>query len=160
MARAGELKRQTSWLVAVHTFSARAAKTEDITFLIDLRLRTIQEHIVRSGTVLTMEEHRRRASANLESCTIFEVEGRPIGMMKVVRSDGEWNLDQLQLEPQFQGHGMGSEILRQLQVAARAAGVLLTLEVLKVNPALRLYERLGFKIVGDEEGIYAMQSEA
>jgi ribosomal protein S18 acetylase RimI-like enzyme len=81
-------------------------------------------------------------------------------MMKVLRSDGEWTIDQIQLEPEFQSRGMGTEIVRNLQASAQAAGVRLTLKVLKVNPALRLYERLGFKVVGEEEGIYAMQSEA
>jgi len=144
----------------VHAFSIRPAEPADIAFLTELRLRTIHEHILRAGTVLTLEEHQRRAGANLDSCTIFKLAGRPIGMMKVIRSTSEWNLDQLQLEPEFQSHGHGSEILRQLQASARAAGALLTLKVLKVNPALRLYERLCFKIVGEEEGIYAMQSEA
>ena len=144
----------------MHPFTVRPAEPADIAFLTELRLRTIHEHIVRAGTVLTLEEHQRRAATNLESCAVFELAGRPIGMMKVIRSVREWNLDQFQLEPEFQGHGHGAEILRQLQASARAAGVLLTLKVLKVNPALRLYERLGFKIVGEERGIYAMQSEA
>lgn len=144
----------------MHPFSTRPATPQDIAFLTELRLRTIHEHIVRAGTVLTLEEHRRRASANLESCSVFEVGGRPVGMMKVLRSDGEWTIDQIQLEPEFQSRGMGTEILRKLQASAQAAGVRLTLKVLKVNPALRLYERLGFKVVGEEEGIYAMQSEA
>jgi RimJ/RimL family protein N-acetyltransferase len=140
--------------------TTRAAGPEDIEFLAGLRMRTVHEHIVRAGTVLTLEQHRRRASANLDSCTLFEIARRPIGMMKVIRSDSEWDLDQFQLEPECQRQGLGSDILRQLQATARTAGVRLTLKVLKVNPALRLYQRLGFKIVGEEEAIYAMQSEA
>lgn len=141
-------------------FATRAATAEDVPFLTELRLRTIHEHIVRAGTVLSLEEHRRRASSNLGSCSVFEIGGRPIGMMKVLRSADEWNIDQIQLDPEFQSRGMGSEILRSLQSSARAAGVRLTLKVLAVNPACRLYERLGFRVVSEEEGIYAMQSKA
>ena len=68
--------------------------------------------------------------------------------------------DQIQLEPEFQGHGLGTEILRSLQQSAQFAGAQLSLHVLKVSPALRLYERLGFNIVGEEDGMYAMRSEA
>jgi ribosomal protein S18 acetylase RimI-like enzyme len=144
----------------MHAISARPATQGDIAFLTELRLRTFNEHLVSAGIFLTLEEHRRAASANIEACSIFELADRPIGMMKVLRSADEWTVDQIQLEPEFQGHGLGTEVLRSLQQSARSEGVRLSLYVLKVSPALRLYERLGFSIVGEEEGMYAMRSEA
>jgi ribosomal protein S18 acetylase RimI-like enzyme len=140
--------------------NARPATPDDVVYLTELRMRTIHEHICNAGTVLTLEEHQRRASSNLESCTVLEAAGKRIGMMKVLKSTGEWNLDQFQLDPEVQGQGVGSALVKQLQASARVAGVSLTLSVLQVNPAVRLYERLGFRIVREEPGIYAMQSEA
>jgi len=145
---------------AMHAYSTRPATEEDIAFLTELRLRTFRQHLISAGIVLTLDEHRRSAGANIESCSIIEVADRPIGMLKVLRSEDEWTVDQIQLEPEFQDKGLGTEILRSLQQSARAARVRLSLYVLKVNPALRLYERLGFSIVVEEEGMYAMQSEA
>ena len=50
--------------------------------------------------------------------------------------------------------------MRKLQQEAEQAGLRLTLGVLAANPALRLYERLGFRLVSEDRGILWMQSEA
>lgn len=139
---------------------ARPAVAEDVQFLVELRLQTIGEHIRRAGTVLSDEEHRSRATSHLSSCTIFELEAAPIGMIKVLRSEHVWTVEQLQLSPQVQRHGLGTSIMRKLQQEAEQAGLRLTLGVLAANPALRLYERLGFRLVSEDRGILWMQSEA
>ena len=41
--------------------------------------------------------------------------------------------------------------------AAAAAGVAVELSVLKANPAQRLYARLGFRVVGEEERAYTLR---
>lgn len=139
---------------------ARPAVADDIQFLVELRLQTIDEHIRRAGTVLSVDEHRSRAASHLSSCTIFEVKAAPIGMIKILRSEQVWTVEQLQLLPQVQRLGLGTSIMRGLQQEAEQAGVLLTLGVLAGNPALRLYERLGFRLVSQDRGILWMQSAA
>jgi ribosomal protein S18 acetylase RimI-like enzyme len=49
-------------------------------------------------------------------------------------------------------------VIRQLQRDARASGVVLRLSVLRVNPALALYERLGFESLDESHGIVEMRS--
>jgi ribosomal protein S18 acetylase RimI-like enzyme len=129
-------------------------------FLVSLRLRTIDEHIRRAGSVLTLEEHRTRAKSQLDCCTIFEKNSEPVGMIKVLRSDTEWSIVQFQLVPEIQGHGVGATIIRELQQKAKQAGAILTLGVLVANPAVRLYKRLGFRVVSGSHGILYMQSAA
>jgi GNAT superfamily N-acetyltransferase len=138
----------------------RPAVVEDIPFLLELRLQTIDEHIRRAGTVLSVDEHRSRAASHLSACTIFELEAAPVGMIKVLRSEHVWTVEQLQLLPQVQRHGLGTSLMRELQQEAEQAGVLLILGVLAVNPALHLYERLGFRLVSEDRGILWMQSAA
>jgi len=140
--------------------ASRPATLEDLPFLVSLRLRTIEEHIRAAGTQLTLSEHEARAASNLESCSILLANGQPIGMMKILRTPGQWNLDQFQVEPDFQGQGVGTQLMRGLQQEAAQVGVKLTLSVLKGNPALHLYERLGFTIVSETEGLYGMESAA
>lgn len=62
--------------------------------------------------------------------------------------------------PEAQGRGIGAALVRGLQAEARVAGMPLKLKVLKTNPALRLYQRLGFAIVGEDEHGWEMQSSA
>ena len=153
------LGRDTARAHPMHVAS-RPATLEDLSFLVSLRLRTIDPHIRAAGTQLTLVEHEARARSNLESCSIFVASGRPVGMMKVLRTPGLWNVDQFQIEPDLQRQGIGAQLMRTLQQEALQAKVRLALSVLKGNPALRLYERLGFKIVSETESIYAMESAA
>jgi ribosomal protein S18 acetylase RimI-like enzyme len=57
------------------------------------------------------------------------------------------------LLPEYCNRGIGSTLLRQLQSEAAAAGKPLRIHVERFNPALRLYERLGFRVI-DDRGVY------
>jgi ribosomal protein S18 acetylase RimI-like enzyme len=71
----------------------------------------------------------------------------------IVDRDKEICLVDLALVPEYRGKGIGTSLLQQLISEAVAAGKLLRLHVLSNNPAIRLYERLGFLLVGNN-GIY------
>jgi ribosomal protein S18 acetylase RimI-like enzyme len=63
-------------------------------------------------------------------------------------SGDELFLADIEIDPDRQGEGIGSAIVRSLQEEARAAGKPLALQVLHVNTRARaLYERLGFREV-------------
>lgn len=71
--------------------------------------------------------------------------GRRIGWWRVFeRGDGLY-LDALYLAQDARGHGLGTAAVRLLQERTGE----LTLGVLKNNPALRLYRRLGFRVEAD-----------
>ena len=76
--------------------------------------------------------------------------------MKVQREAGEWRLVQVQLLPDRQGRGIGGALMRDLLDQAARAGCPVHLGVLQGNPARRLYERLGFRIVAESEREAAM----
>ena len=58
----------------------------------------------------------------------------------------------MQILPGYQGRGIGGGVIRAVLVQARQARVAVSLRVLRGNPAMRLYERLGFQITA-ESGI-------
>jgi ribosomal protein S18 acetylase RimI-like enzyme len=51
----------------------------------------------------------------------------------------------------MQGQGIGTHVLRPLPASAKHQSKVLTLAVMKINPAIRLYERLGFRITHEDE---------
>ncbi len=103
-------------------------------------------------------QRERRAATDANECAeIILVEGEPAGMLKIARDGKNWYLIQIQVVPQLQGAGLGSRLLRELVEEARSAGASLGLDVLKVNVARRLYERLGFVIVGESEHSFEMR---
>ena len=73
--------------------------------------------------------------------------------------DGDFFLAQLFIHRPHQGQGIGTEVMRQLIAEAAHAGQAVCLDVVKINPALRLYQRLGFRIVGQEETKFYMKRD-
>lgn len=140
--------------------SERGASPDDVEWLVDLRLATMSEHFRRSGQVLSVADQRGRVLQEFSSIRIVQLGGLDVGMMKVVRSPDVWHLVQIQLLPQYQGRGLGSSLVGGLLKDARRAGVAVSLHVLKVNPAKRLYERLGFQVVSDLGHSYEMRVDA
>jgi ribosomal protein S18 acetylase RimI-like enzyme len=84
-------------------------------------------------------------------------DGEPVGLIKLQRIPGEWQLVQLQLVAGVQGQGLGRDVLEEVLADAAAAGADVCLDVLKTNPARHLYERLGFLVVGEDEHEYLMK---
>ena len=87
------------------------------------------------------------------SLQIIERDGISIGRLYVAHWEREIRIIDISLLPEHRGAGIGTELLRGLQEEARSAGKSLTIHVERFNPALRLYERLGFKQVEDK-GVY------
>jgi ribosomal protein S18 acetylase RimI-like enzyme len=89
------------------------------------------------------------------SFQVIEGDGRPIGRLYLARWETEIRIVDIALLPEFRGAGVGTKLLRDLQEEANASGKSLTIHVERFNPALRLYERLGFKQIEDK-GVYLL----
>jgi ribosomal protein S18 acetylase RimI-like enzyme len=61
--------------------------------------------------------------------------------------------------PRMQGKGIGTRVMRMILDLARQQSRPVTLAVMKINPALALYERLGFRITHDDEHKYYMRAD-
>lgn len=138
----------------------RPAEEADVPFLLDLRGKAMGAHYEALGLAPDVEHLEARVRAGFEVAQIIEVEGQAVGLIKVQRPPAEWHVMQLQVLPSAQGRGIGSALLRALLDEAGRAGVAMTLSVLKVNRARRLYERLGFVVTGEAGGDgYHMRAE-
>ena len=93
---------------------------------------------------------------DFDSIRIVVAGAGDVGMVKAVREPREWQIVQIQLLPEYQGRGIGRQVIEDLQREARSSGVPLKLSVLKVNPAKRLYERLGFVVVQEKATSFEM----
>jgi len=84
---------------------------------------------------------------------VVEDAGEPIGRVYVYRSAREIRLMEVTLVPAARNRGIGSALLRELMGEARSAGAQLTLHIEPENPAQRLYQRLGFRLI-EHRGAY------
>lgn len=135
----------------------RKVVPDDLPFLVKLRHETMSPHLVASGVEQSEAEHLRRVLINFESAEILLQDQERVGLFKVVRNGLNWELVQVQLCPSHQGRGLGSKLVGQLVSEAQAANATLRLSVLKANPARRVYERLGFEVVSEQEHSFEMQ---
>lgn len=135
----------------------RPARAADLDWLIDLRLQTMSGYLKQSGQKLSPDDERERVLYRFDCVRIVERQGRPVGMIKVVRDDDPWELVQIQLHPDAQKQGLGGALILKVLNEASKADVVVSLHVLKVNPAKALYERLGFEVVGENEHSYHMR---
>jgi ribosomal protein S18 acetylase RimI-like enzyme len=89
------------------------------------------------------------------------VEGeKDVGWMQsFVREEDELFLAQLFVDGRFQRRGIGTEVMRVVIAEAEADSQAVGLDVVKINPALRFYERLGFRVIGEEERKFNMRRD-
>ena len=77
----------------------------------------------------------------------------PVGRLYLARWPGEIRIVDLALLSAHRNAGIGTRILQDILAEARRAGKPVRIHVEKLNPALRLYERLGFTRIADK-GVY------
>jgi|GEM_PF-710211 len=137
----------------------RPASATDLPFLLRLRQLTMTEHLQRVGAPTDDQAHHQRIAANFDDAMIVceganadaDADADSIGLLKVTRAAGEWHVHQIQILPSRQGQGIGEAVLRALLSEAAREPVPVSLSVLHGNPARRLYERLGFRLVSETD---------
>jgi ribosomal protein S18 acetylase RimI-like enzyme len=142
----------------------RPIDQEDQPFLLAVYASTRQQEL----TVLPWDDAQKAAFVRMQfeaqhaqyqehyagaSFDIILLEDRPAGRFYVYRAADEIRIVDIALLPEHVNRGIGTALLKGLQAEAAAAGKPLRIHVERFNPALRLYERLGFRVIADR-GIY------
>lgn len=82
---------------------------------------------------------------------------RPIGRLYVNRRPDVIHLIDIALLPANRNRGIGTSLLKELLAEASEVGKPVRIHVEHFNPALHLYERLGFSQIGDHGVYYQME---
>jgi ribosomal protein S18 acetylase RimI-like enzyme len=96
--------------------------------------------------------HYQRHYVGADWLVIFRA-GTAAGRLYLARWTREHRIVDIALVPEQRRQGLGSALLRDLMDEAAAAAKDLTIHVEKMNPALRLYRRLGFT-TSEDKGVY------
>lgn len=133
-------------------YTLRQATDDDFDFLYHLHVATMKEYVEAVyGWDDAFQERYFKERFDPTPCQIVVVEGRDIGMVRVAESEGELYIDNIHILPEYQNRGIGTAILKDIQRSAEERGLPVALQVLRGNPARRLYERLGFAAVEEKE---------
>ena len=146
----------------------RLSTTDDEPFLYELYASTRTEEMAAWG----LDESQQKSFLELQfrarqrhyeiafagaDHKIILCDDRPIGRILVYRSEHEIRLVDIALLPEHRERGLGASLIRGLLDEAGETGKTVTLHVEKLNRAARLYERLGFSVIGDTGGSYKME---
>jgi ribosomal protein S18 acetylase RimI-like enzyme len=126
----------------------RQATEGDKEFCWNLHGQTMRDYVDATWGWLEADQAKRfEASFDPSKVLIIELDEQPIGMLVVDLSHVPVRILSIEISPEHQKSGHGTAIISG--IIERAAGQPVWLQVLKVNPARDLYERLGFVVVGE-----------
>ena len=144
-------------------FALRPETEADIAFLMRLYASTREEELApvpwsaeqKAAFLAQQFVAQRRHYLAYTDCAfdVIEHNGEPAGRLYLQAQASRLHIVDVALLPAWRGHGVGAALLEGLQAAGRGCGKSVSTFVEKFNPALRLYQRLGFAEIADH-GIY------
>jgi GNAT superfamily N-acetyltransferase len=140
-------------------YALRPVTEDDFAWLWALKQRTMRAYVEQTWGAWDdgVQDIFFRQGFFPDKLRIIVAAGRDAGLLEVERLSNEIFLKRIEIAPEFQGRGLGSAVIGALAAEARAARLPLRLQVLRVNPARRLYARLGLRAVGETATHVQMQ---
>lgn len=142
----------------------RPAVDADLEFLYEVYASTRTEELAVTGWDAVQKEQFLRMQFRAQhvyyhdqwpnaAYQVVSWEGRPVGRFYVDRRESELAVLDIALLPDFRRNGIGGHLMRSVLAEATTVGHPVRIYVEHVNPAMGLYERLGFRRI-DDTGVY------
>jgi GNAT superfamily N-acetyltransferase len=137
----------------------RPARPDDFDFCAPLYFSGMAETIRELKLDMAAQTANLRERWDAAEVEIIMSDGADIGwLQKSIQGDALY-LEQIFIDAASQNRGIGTGIINRLIDKAKQDGRPVTLGVVKINPALRLYERLGFRVTHQDDRKFYMRRE-
>ncbi len=137
----------------------RRAMRADAAFIEDVHVEALGPvALVGYGWPAVTLREQFRSEIDVATCHVISVDGRRAGYISIEDRDTFWYIDAIAIARRYQGKGIGTLVLRDVLAEAGARPV--RLNVLHVNRARALYERLGFRVIRRDEQRQIMEWRA
>jgi ribosomal protein S18 acetylase RimI-like enzyme len=132
--------------------SLRSATPDDYDFLWWLHCATIRPYVEKTwGWDEDWQIQHFQERFDPGTREIIESDRVAIGCISTERYEDRIFLALIEIAPDYQSQGIGTKLIRALLNEGNSRDMPVELRVLRVNPAQRLYERLGFGVVKETE---------
>lgn len=143
----------------MHQITTRTATSDDDEFLWQLLKATMRDYVDQVwGWDETWQHDYFRETFDPGENQIVVLLGQDIGVIAAKKTETAVFLLRIYILPEYQGRGIGTQLLESVKTKAFREGLPVTLRVLKVNPARNWYERLGFVVTEERETHYCMKA--
>lgn len=139
-------------------YNFRNCTLEDFDFLFNLKKQNFKWYVDKIWGWKD-DDQKQRLKQDLDEHLghkrIILMNNKMIGVYAVhITDDGDLFINEISILKEYQHQGIGSQILKQQLIENHNKGIRTILQVFKDNPARNLYERLGFKVYGENETHY------
>lgn len=136
----------------------RAARPDDYAFARKLYTESTDPLLQALGTwdAAAVAKRFENAYWNRPSQVIC-MHGNDIGWLQVSQNGTGIHLHQVHLTEKYRNSGIGSRLIRAVMAVAEGLGQPITLNVIRGNPAVALYHRLGFRVVEEDQELLRMR---
>jgi GNAT superfamily N-acetyltransferase len=139
----------------------RPATAADAVFIYQVRVDGLREHVARIwGWDEAAQAARFQATFAPACYQVIVVAGHDVGAVAVEWRDDLVVLADIEVGPAWRGCGLGTAIIADILGEARRRGLPVALQVLRGNPARRLYARLGFRVIAETDSHVQMRAES
>jgi len=146
----------------------RQISAQDESFLYRLYASTRQEELAQTGwdeiekeNFLKMQfaaQHKfYREQFSRAAFNLILLDKMPIGRLYLDRRRDEIRIIDIALLPAYRCQGLGTKLMNDILTEARTRGLPVRIHVESFNRALGLYQRLGFRKIGDHGVYYLME---
>jgi GNAT superfamily N-acetyltransferase len=138
----------------------RSAVTQDFEFCERLYFAGMKGIIEELNLDMTAQAISFREQWELSQVRIIAAGRSDAGWLQSTLRDDGLFVAQLFVDGPLQRQGIGTEVMNRLIGEAALLNQPVRLAVVKINPALRLYERLGFRTTHEDDRKFYMRREA
>ena len=146
----------------------RPISEKDQTFLYSLYASTREDELAQTGWTNFEKENflRQQFVAQHQfymeqfsnaQFQVIQLNSKPIGRLYIDHRTSEIRLIDIALLPEYRNQGIGHSLLTDIINNAAKANKPVRIHVERYNPAMHLYERLGFVRIGDTGVYYLME---
>ena len=141
---------------AVMPIVLRPACAEDFAFCARLYFSAMEKIIRELKLDAAKQEENLRHLWEVTQVRIITSDGVDAGWMQSeAREDGLY-LEQIFVDAPFRRRGIGTTVINGLITQANHTSLPVTLAVVRSNPALRLYKRMGFRVADEDDRKFYM----